>query len=352
MRRPTRQLGVVVSALAVVALTVGAGAYYGTVASDAPGGRGGPKDAGAAEEAAEQAEEAAERNEAFEEARKNGKAGQKRPPTALAAPGWSGEFPMDTTWDDWEPAVAADPNGPWIYTMVTRYGAPKPCPGNCPTPWIALEISSDNGATWSAPKPLCACKGSGQFDPIVEVVPSNGHVYALYMNGFNTVFTKSTNHGATWSAPVSTFGNVSWTDKPVLTMSDNGQHVYVSWNGPTSGDPYIAQSHDFGATWTQTKLINSSLYFFAYDADVAPNGTIYFSQSAISYGNSGKTGPINGAIEHHVFVSTNQGASWTDRLVATVQPGAACDAAGCTPDFYTGHTSLSVDANGADHPRI
>ena len=41
-------------------------------------------------------------------------------------------------------------------------------------------------------KPLCACKGSGQFDPIIEVVPGTGAVYALYMNGFNVLFTKST----------------------------------------------------------------------------------------------------------------------------------------------------------------
>ena len=176
---------------------------------------------------------------------------------------------MNVSTDDWEPAVAADPNAPFVYMIATRY-APKPCPGNCPSPWMALEVSSDGGATWTQGTPLCACKGSGQFDPIIEVVPNTGQVYALYMNGFNVVFTKSTNHGQTWSTPVKTYGQVSWNDKPVLAMSNDGQHVYVSWNGPNAGDPWVAQSHDGGATWTQTKLLDGPRYFFAYDADVLP----------------------------------------------------------------------------------
>ena len=217
---------------------------------------------------------------------------------------------MNVTTDDWEPAIAADPNAPFVYMVSTRY-APKPCPGNCPSPWMALEISSDGGATWSPGVPLCACKGSSQFDPIIEVVPNTGHVYALYMNGFNTVFTKSTNHGQTWSTPVPTYGQVSWTDKPVLAMSNDGQHVYVSWNGPNAGDPYVAQSHNAGATWTQTKLVNGPRYFFAYDADVLPNGTVVFSESSIDYGGQGST--PSGQVQHHAFVSTNQGASWQQR---------------------------------------
>ena len=299
------------------------------------------------EEAEEQAEGTEKRTEAFEEAEQRGETGQQRPVGAAAAPGWAGEVPMDTQWDDWEPAIAADPNAPYVYALATRYAAPKPCPGNCPTPWIALEISADGGATWSDPKPLCACKGSGQFDPIIEVAPANGHVYGVYMNGFNIMFTKSTDHGATWSEPVKTYGNVSWNDKPVVAMSDNGQDVFISFNGPTGGDPWVTQSHDAGATWTQTKLVDSSRYYFAFDADVAPDGTVYFSESSILYGGGGNKGTTpTEQIDHHVFISRDNGATWEDKVVASVQPGVACDAEGCSPDFYLGHTALSVDAAG------
>ena len=351
MLRSPRRFGAIVSIIAVLAVTLGVAVVYGPLRSpaDPDAGRGGPQvdEAGGAEEAEEQLEKTEQRNEAFEEAQREGKTGQKRLAAAPAAAGWVGEFPFDTTWDDWEPAIAADPHAPFVYAVVTRYGAPKPCSGNCPTPFMVLKISSDNGATWSTGKPLCACKGSGQFDPIIEVVPSTGHVYSLFMIGFNVWFTKSTDHGQTWSAPVQTWGNVSWNDKPAIAVSDDGKDVYLSFNGPTGGDPWAVQSHDSGATWSQVKLVDSGRYFFAFDADVATDGTVYFSESALTYANAGKSGPVTGSIEQHVFVSADKGATWHDRLVATVQPGVTCDAAGCTPDFYVGHTALSADGNGA-----
>ena len=301
------------------------------------------------EEAEEQAEKLERRLEAWEAAKKRNEVGQKRTASAgLAAVGWAGETPFDPTADDWEPAIAADPSAPWVYALTTRYASDKPCPGNCPTPYIALRISQDGGATWAPSKPLCACKGGGQFDPIIEVVPNTGSVYAVYMAGFNVVFVKSTDHGQTWSAPVKTYGNVSWNDKPVLAVSDDGRDVYVPFNGPTGGDPWLAQSHDFGATWTQTKLVNSDRYYFAFDADVAPDGTAYLSQSSLLYGGGGNKGTTPaGTIDHHVFVSTNRGQTWTNRTAAQVQPGVACTAVGCSPDFYLGHTALSADASGA-----
>ncbi len=263
-----------VLAMVVVATAV-------TLVVTAPNGLRGPARApGGAEERLEQKLTTELRLDALREAKAAGTFGRRERVVLAAAPGWAGEQLMNVPTDDWEPAIAADPAAPFVYLVTTRY-APKPCPGNCPSPWMALEISSDGGATWSPGVPLCACKGSAQYDPIIEVVPNTGHVYALYMNGFNTVFIKSTNHGQTWSTPVPTYGQVSWTDKPVLAMSNDGQHVYVSWNGPNAGDPYVAQSHDAGATWTQTKLVNGPRYFFAYDADVLPNGTVVFSESSI-----------------------------------------------------------------------
>ena len=297
-----------------------------------------------AEELQEQLEGTQDRLAALETARANGTFGKKVQIQAAPMPGWAGEQVMDATADDWEPAIAADPAAPFVYLITTRYGAAKPCPGNCPTPYIALQISSDGGATWGASRPLCACKGSGQFDPIIEVVPNTGAVYALYMNGFNVVFTKSTDHGQTWSTPVPTWGKVSWNDKPVIAMSNDGKDVYVSWNGPNAGDPWVAQSHDFGATWTQTKIVDGPRYFFAYDADVLNNGTVVFSESSIDYGGQGST--PSGVVQFHAFVSSNAGASWQNVLVDTVELGEPCVAAGCSSDFYLGHSGVSADANG------
>jgi hypothetical protein len=110
-------------------------------------------------------------------------------------------------------------------------------------------------------------------------------------NGFNVLFTKSIDHGATWSAPVPTWGNVSWNDKPIIAVSDDGLDVYVTFNGPTGGDPWVSVSHDAGATWAPTKLVDSNRYYFAFDGDVAPDGTVYLAQSALLYGGRGNKAP-------------------------------------------------------------
>jgi hypothetical protein len=344
----TRRLFVsLVVVVTIIAIAVFVRTPSPTVGEGGRGDRAGEErageDRGGAEELQEQQESTEERLEALREARAAGRFGQRERILAAPATGWAGEQIMNVGTDDWEPAIAADPNAPYVYILTTRY-APKPCQGNCPSPWMALEISSDGGATWGPGAPLCACKGSGQFDPIIEVVPNTGQVYALYMNGYNVVFTKSTNHGASWSTPVKTYGQVSWNDKPVLAMSNDGVHVYVSWNGPNAGDPWVAQSHDGGVTWTQTKLLEGPRYFFAYDADVLPNGTVVFSESSILYGGQGST--PSGKVQHHAFVSTNQGSTWQNVVVDSVEIGEACVAAGCSSDFYLGHSGVSADAAG------
>jgi BNR/Asp-box repeat protein len=336
---------VVVSVLVLVAFAVGPlrrTAPSAPTRADASGeqaraeGPGNP-------DAQEQADMTAEHLEAAGEAKSNGTFGVTKRVPHLAAAGWAGESVFDPNADDWEPAVAADTNAPYVYMIATHFGA-KPCSGNCPVPWMALRISKDGGKTFGTAKPLCACKGSWQYDPIIEVVKNTGAVYAAYLNGFNTVFVKSTDHGKTWSRPVSTFGNVSWTDKPVLTTSASGRDVYISFNGPTGGDPWMAVSHDFGATWTQTQVADSSRYYFAYDAAVLPDGTVIFSEGSIDYSGPGTTAV--GTVEQRAFVSKDNGATWTNILVDTVPVGEPCTADGCTSDFYLGHSGVSADAGG------
>jgi hypothetical protein len=329
---------VLVPVLAIAALVV---ASLGP--EEVPRGRSG-QERGAVEEAEEQAETTEERLEALRETRAAGRFGERERVLHLPSSTWTGERLMNAKTDDWEPAVAADPGSTYVYLITTRYGEPKPCSGNCPIPHIAIEISDDNGRTWSEGEPLCACKGSGQFDPIIEVVPGTGDVYALWMNGFNVVFQKSIDHGQGWSAPVPTWGNVSWNDKPVLASSDDGQHVYVSWNGPTGGDPWVAQSHDFGETWTQTKLVDSDRYFFAMDADVLPDGTVFFSESSLDY--SGPAASAVGKVQHHAFVSRDEGETWENVVLGTVELGEPCESELCYADFYAGHNTVTADAGG------
>jgi hypothetical protein len=299
-------------------------------------------------EVEEEAHETQERLEALEKAIAEGRFGSARPIANHPAPGWTGEQLFTPKTDDWEPAVAADPRAPYVYMITTRYTL-KVCRG-CPSPWIAMTISKDGGSTWGPQRPLCRCKGSAaQYDPIIEVVPRTGAVYAMFLNdtranGFNAVFQKSTDHGRTWTRPVHVYGRVPWTDKPELATSPNGRDVYSSWNGPTHGDLYVGISRDSGATWSQQLVTKSDRYYYAYDATVLPSGTVIFSESSLSY--SGPGGTVQGPIWHHAIISRDHGATWENVIVDKVANGEPCVAEGCGDDFYTGQTSVTSDPRG------
>jgi hypothetical protein len=301
---------------------------------------------GGAEEAQEEAELTEKRLEALAQARARGEFGRRIAPTRRAAPGWVGSQVLSSTSDDWEPAVAADPKDPYVYLLTTRYGT-RQCGDHCPTPWIPLKVSTDGGTTWGRRAALCQCSGGiSQHDPIIEVVPRTGAVYAAFLNfghnSWSTVFTKSTDHGETWSNPVRVYGDVAWTDKPELTMSPSGKHVYFSWNGPSGGDLYVGISHDFGQTWTQRKLSDRKRYYYAYDARALRDGRVIFSESSLRY--SGED--VVGRVWHHAVVSGDKGHTWKNVVVAKVPLGESCVADGCSPDFYLGQTSVVRTAPG------
>ena len=163
----------------------------------------------------------------------------------------------------------------------------------------------------------------------------------VYMNGFNIMFTKSTNHGQTWSAPVQTYGNVSWNDKPVIAMSDNGQDVYISFNGPTGGDPWVGPVARRGRDLEPGRSSSTATATSSRSTPTSPRTGRSTSRSRASCTAAAATRarrrPADRPPRLHLARTTARRGR-TD-LVASVQPGVACDAAGCTPDFYLGHTA-------------
>lgn len=295
-------------------------------------------------EAEEEVEEFQERIEAEEEADLAGTLGRTGPVARKPAPGWAGAHIVNPTRNDWEPAVATDPAAPWVYVAVTRFGAPV-C-ADCPYSAIMLERSRDGGKTWSKAKPVCRCRGRAwQADPILEVAPATGTVFAAWLNGWNTVVARSEDHGETWSAPVSTRGDVAWNDKPAMAVGPNGRRVYVSWNGPGGGDPYVARSLDGGRTWERQRLGHSKRYYFAYNGVVAPDGTVAFAESSINYG--GPDGKPVGKVLHHAIVSHDHGRTWEDTVVGAVRIGVPCRSRACPSDYYIGHSSVGVTDDGS-----
>jgi hypothetical protein len=338
MRRMRRTLTTAAVAVVVGAVLLAATA---TVTSPAPGG-GAARGPGSPGE--DEALEIAERLAAYANAEIAGRVGRTGPVVRAHAPGWAGARIVHPRKDDWEPAVAADPNAPWVYIMFARYGAPV-CT-RCPDPAMMFERSRDGGKTWSKARPVCRCAGTPwQADPIIEVAPDTGAVYAIWMDTWKVVFSRSDDHGRTWSRPVSTKGHVAWNDKPALTISDDGQDVWVTWNGPNGGDAFVARSQDGGATWRHRKVTDSGRYYFAYDGDVTSDGTVVLAQSSISY--TGPGGAPAGMVKHHAFVSDDGGDTWRNVKVASVHIGVPCVSAACPPDYYIGHSSVAADDSGA-----
>ena len=81
-----------------------------------------------------------------------------------------------------------------------------------------------------------------------------------------------------------------------VALSADGQDVYISFNGPTNGDVYVAVSHDAGATWSQVQVTDGDRYYFAYQGFVAPDGRVTFAEMSETYtGHGGASeGPVHG----------------------------------------------------------
>ena len=137
---------------------------------------------------------------------------------------------------------------------------------------VVMRKSMDNGLTWSAPKTIAAGDGSseaayGYGDPAV-VCTKSGKLICLMAAGKNSYptgmlhmgYTESTDNGATWSAPKDIFRAINKggvTFQSAFTTAgkgvtfDNGR-VAFAMNGKVNGttNEYIIYSDDEGATWT------------------------------------------------------------------------------------------------------
>jgi hypothetical protein len=301
-------------------------------------------DDGLEEELEEQGERTQERLEALEAARRAGTLGVIERIQRTPAPGWAGERVLHPSADDWEPAIAADPSRPFVYVLHNRYGGEPAC-RHCPDPAMILHVSNDGGRTWRPESYLCACRGvRGQFDPLIEVVPDTGAVYAVWMNNFDIQFSSSIDHGKAWSEPVAVHPDVNWGDKPNMAVSPDGRDVYVLFNGPTGGDVHAAVSHDAGATWTTTRVTNGDRYYFDYSGVVLPTGRVLLSHISFSY--TGPGGAPEGPILAHVISSDDGGATWSDLVVDELEVGTECTSRGCYEDYYDSGPVLAMDPEG------
>ena len=258
---------------------------------------------------------------------------------------WEGEKPFGPR-NDWEPSIAADPNDPWVYVLTTRFGTRTSACANCPNPHLMLKRSNDNGETYKPVQYLCRCPGGGwQYDPIIEV-DGNGGVHAMILSKWETLYTRSDDHGRTWTEPVSVENDRKWTDHGFMTVSDDGQDIYAAFNQQRS---YVSASHDGGQTWGPSMITNTpgqGKYFYAYYGTVLPDDTVIFALAAVPCCSPNGPPYARGPIQYYVARSTDGGASWSQVLIDEVAEQPPCDTTGCRNDHFAGLAGVASDPSG------
>jgi hypothetical protein len=173
--------------------------------------------------------------------------------------------------------------------LTTRYGG-KPACGNCPEPAIAMRISKDGGAHWRGGRYLCPCRGSkAQYDPEIEM-DAHGSLHAAWLDGFDpgVTYSRSDDGGRTWTRPVAVDKQLSFSDKPIVAVSGDGQDVYIAFNGPPHGAAWVAVSHNGGDHFGQPVLAEQNgRYHFAGGGTVSPDGTVAFGQTSYNQESTG-----------------------------------------------------------------
>lgn len=238
--------------------------------------------------------------------------------------------------DDWEPAVAADRSG-HVYALYSHYGPDPACP-TCASPHSELQVSADQGRTWTTPRPL-APSTERQDDPQIVVDPADGStVWAAYMQAdrASMYVARSADLGATWT-PMLVEPLQRGTDKDWLAV--RGPDVYLVYH--TQQKIFASVSHDGGASWSLDRPIDNtnSAYGVSLPSGGAidGHGRVYFAWNGMN-----RPGQAKGTVNLYVTRSSDGGATWTTSRVDTSEAPKSCGCPGW--DFWGPQMALATDA--------
>jgi len=149
------------------------------------------------------------------------------------------------------PQIAADANGNlyllWENTSVILA--------------VVFSRSTDGGVTFSTPVNVSTNAG-GSFSPQMAVDPG-GNISVVWEDDAFTSsdisFSRSADHGATFSIPKSLSNNIGNSVSPQVTVDLTG-NINVAWqnDGPGNPDIFFSRSSDKGATFSTPKNLSNS----------------------------------------------------------------------------------------------
>jgi len=257
----------------------------------------------------------------------------------------------DKEWVGADPSDSSVAYVTWTQFNTTPNGRTKSSP-------IVISKTTNGGATWSAPvkvSPFKYNQGSVVF------VDGSGNVHVTYLaftRGHNVVaYSTSTDGGATFttktlatvnSIPSPLPGAAFRTNSfPAFALSGSSLHVvWANWNGTDADVLYIGSTNG-GTTWSAPLTIGggSGDQFFPW---VAANGSsVYASWFARPAANDTYGAAVIG--------STDGGASWSavtalSSATSTVSDGNAFGFPSCAFSFIGDYSGIAVGSDGVAHP--
>ncbi len=143
---------------------------------------------------------------------------------------------------------------------------------------VYLRTSSDSGNTFGTSVNLSNNTGNSGAP---QMVVNGNNIYTTWMDdssgNFDIFFSKSTDGGLTFTAPVNLSRDEQESGYPQIAVSDN--NVYVTWTngvGDRNHDVFVSKSTDGGLTFSQPLNISNSPGESGWP-QIAADGNVYVS---------------------------------------------------------------------------
>lgn len=192
--------------------------------------------------------------------------------------------------------------------------------------------------------PVVATDKSGNW---VSVWASDDSLGSSIGSDFDILFSRSTDAGVTWSAPLAlnstAVSDAGFDTSPTLALDNAGNCIaaWVSDNDPTNSastseqtSVWISRSSNAGLTWSTAEPLNPDSGVSLFEPQIKSNG-----EASFGFVWTARTGSATGA-EVWFAHSDNAGASWT------VSPAAINDSADSLPSTGAFQPVLAGDASG------